>query len=197
MDGGPVLSILGSVERHFNITYGEFTRLPIVTVEATCICVGPPAFEVGTHEWKGVQVSALLELADLKPEAVNVVFIAEDSYVSSLPMEKALSPSTIVAFEADGVPLTRETGYPFRLVVPCWWGYKWVKFVRIIEVVDYDHKGVWENRGYPDHAEIPECVDVGVKEYVEGPRPASTNLASFGLIILGIGVCLAIILGRR
>jgi len=197
VDDEPVLSILGSVDQPVNITYGEFAGLPMVTVDATCVCVGPPPFEVGTHEWRGVQLSTLLEMAGARPEAVDVVFHAGDGYVSSLPMEKALSSTTILAVEADGAPLTPGLGYPFRLVVPCWWGYKWVKFVEVVEVVDYDHAGIWEDRGYPDRAEIPECVDEGVKEYVEGPQPASNNLFAAGLILLGIGVSLVMLIARR
>ena len=194
---GPVLSIIGFVEQPVNITYSEFNELPILTEEVTCTCVGPPAFDVYTYNWTGVSVSILLELAGVKPGAVDVVFHASDGYSSSLPVEKALTASTIIAVEANGGPLSRETGYPFMLVVPCWWGYKWVKFVERIEIVDYDHKGIWENRGYPDYAEIPGCVDQEGGEKEERPIVSSIALGISGVLLLGFGVYLARIIWRR
>lgn len=192
----PMFSITGFVEHEANISYSEFDDLPKITEEITCTCVGPPAFDVYTYNWTGVPVSILLEITGVKPGAVDVVFYASDGYSSSLSMEKALLPSTIIAVEANGRPLTRETGYPFRLVVPCWWGYKWVKFVERIEVVDYDYKGTWENRGYPDYAEIPGCVDQEGGEKEKKPIMLSTALAISGVVLLGLGVFLAKTLGH-
>ena len=194
----PVLSIIGLVEKPVNITYSEFYELPMITKEATCTCVGYPpedvgvnAYDVYAHNWTGVQISALLEMVAVKPEAVDVVFHATDGYSSSLSLETAPLSSSIIAVEADGETLTRGTGYPFRLVVPCWWGYKWVKFVDRIEVVDYDHKGTWESSGYPDDAEIPDCIDPEIDEEEKRPIVASPTLAISGIILLGLGIYLA------
>jgi len=192
----PILSVEGFIEHPVNISYSEFYGLPMITEEVTCTCVGPPPFDVYTHNWTGVSVSILLEVVGVKPGAVDVVFHASDGYSSSLPMEKALLPSTIIAVEASGRPLTGETGYPFRLVVPCWWGYKWVKFIERIEVVDYDHMGTWENRGYPDYAEIDGCIDQGGAEKEGKPIMFSTALAISGVVLLGLGVYLAKTLGH-
>ena len=50
--------------------------------------------------------------------------------------------------------LPKEHGFPVRLVVPGKYGYKWVKWINHIEVIDYDHKGFWESRGWDDDADI-------------------------------------------
>lgn len=199
----PFLSITGFVEHPINVTYSEFKQLPMVSEKVTCTCVGwPPedvginAYDVYTFNWTGVRVSVLLEMAGVKAEAADVVFHASDGYSSSLPLETALLLNIILAVEADGAPLTRETGYPFRLVVPCWWGYKWVKFVERIEVVDYDHKGTWESSGYPDEAEIPGCIEQEVREGGKSPIVLPTALAASGVILLGLGIFLAWIQGR-
>ena len=194
----PVLSIIGLVEKPLNITYSEFYELPMITKEATCTCVGYPPEDVGvnsydvyTHNWTGVRLSVLLEMVAVKPEAVDLVFHATDGYSSSLPLETAPLSSSIIAVEADGETLTRGTGYPYRLVVPCWWGYKWVKFVDRIETVNYDHRGTWESSGYPDEAKIPDCVDVGIEDEEKRPIVFSSPLAISGIILLGLGIYLA------
>jgi len=160
----PVIRIYGLVDRPLNVTYSEFLGLSMVSVEASCICVGAPpdnpgvnSFLVYTYNWTGVRVSSLLELAGVQEGAVDIVFMDNTQYSSSLPMQMALDPDVIMAVYADGEILNRDQGYPFRLVVPCWWGYKWVKFVERVEVVGYDHLGFWESHGYPDDARIPDC----------------------------------------
>ena len=186
----PVLSIYGLVDRPLNVTYGEFLGLPMVSVEVSCICVGAPpdnpgvnSFLVYTYNWTGVRVSSLLELAGVQEGAVDVVFSGNTQYSSSLPLQAAQGPDVILAAYADGEVINRDQGYPFRLVVPCWWGYKWVKFVERVEVVGYDHLGFWESHGYPDDARIPDCSYT-----VSEPRVFSS--ASQGLMFLGL-LCVA------
>ena len=50
-------------------------------------------------------------------------------------------------------------GFPVRIVAPNHLGYKWVKWVVRIEVVNYDHLGFWESRGWSDDASITPFSD--------------------------------------
>ena len=56
----------------------------------------------------------------------------------------------------DGKPLSRRHGCPARLVMPRMYGYKSVKWVTRIEVIDDDQRpiGYWEQRGYDKDAWI-------------------------------------------
>jgi DMSO/TMAO reductase YedYZ molybdopterin-dependent catalytic subunit len=186
----PAISIFGLVDNLVNITYGELMGLPFTSVNATCTCVGwPPedvgvnAYEVYTYNWTGVRVSVLLEIAGVKPGALDMVFYASDGFSSSLSLEKANAEDTIIAVLADGEPLTIGTGYPFRLVVPCWWGYKWVKYVERIELVDYDYRGTWESAGFPDEAKIPDCE---TEKDEKGLNPVQIGMAASGAALLGM-----------
>jgi DMSO/TMAO reductase YedYZ molybdopterin-dependent catalytic subunit len=64
--------------------------------------------------------------------------------------------NVIVAYEKDGILLPDK----LRLVVPGWWGYKWIKMLVGIELVNYDFKGTYESRGYPDNAEITTITGI-------------------------------------
>jgi DMSO/TMAO reductase YedYZ molybdopterin-dependent catalytic subunit len=183
------LRIYGLVDEPLNLTYGEFMELPMVSVNASVICVGSPPEDLGvnsyvvyTFNWTGVRVTDLLDMVGLGEGAVDVVFGDGRGYTSSLPVGIIREQEIILAVFADGEILDTNQGYPFRLVVPCWWGYKWVKYVEELEVVGYDHRGFWENRGYPDHARIPDC------EYTaKNPRvgsPLSTTLATLGVLCI-------------
>ena len=56
----------------------------------------------------------------------------------------------ISAYERDGALLFEK----LRLAVPGLWGYKWIKMLVHIELLDYDFRGTYESQGYPDNAVI-------------------------------------------
>ena len=150
------LRIDGFVQRPLNLTYDELRTLPTVTVFAKLICVGGSAL-VTKGNWTGVQLSSLLTLAEVKPEAVEMVFYAVDGFSSSLPVEEILNrPDMLLAYEKDGEPLPDSLGYPVIVVAPGKWGYKWVRNVEHVELVDFDYRGFWESSGYSDAADIPD-----------------------------------------
>jgi hypothetical protein len=154
--------IEGLVEHSFNLTYAELKNLPLVSEVATLECVGSgqggPRI---TYNWTGVPLFYLLSAAGIVSGAYRkVVFNATDGYSSSVPLETAMQPNSILAFEANGTDLENLTGIGsgHRVVFPCLWGYKWVKWIKQIIIVDYDYKGTYESRGYSDEAIRPNCV---------------------------------------
>jgi DMSO/TMAO reductase YedYZ molybdopterin-dependent catalytic subunit len=74
-----------------------------------------------------------------------------DNYTDTFPLEKALDPTTLLAYEMNGVPLPHRHGYPLRVVVPGYFGEKHVKWLTRIEVTTGDAKGFYETQGWgPD-----------------------------------------------
>jgi hypothetical protein len=144
------LIVDGHVENNLNFTYSNFTSQPTQEVLATLQCVEGP---YGTAIWKGVRIEDILTMAGVKPGAVDVIFYAADNYSSSLTIEQATAEDTLLAYEMNGVPLPAEHGFPVRVVAPNHWGYKWVKWIVRVEIVNYDYIGFWENRGWDDNAE--------------------------------------------
>jgi len=149
------LMISGLVDHPINFTYSELQRLPMVSETAIMQCV-----EGWTQlcNWTGIPLLFLLTITGVKMGATEVVFYASDGFSSSLTVERALHPTTILALQANRTVLSDDNGYPYRLVVPCKYGYKWVKWITEIEVVDYDYKGTYESTGYSDEADIPDCT---------------------------------------
>jgi len=149
------LRISGLVYRPLNLTYSELQSFPKVSEIAIMKCVAGWA---QLYNWTGIPLFFLLGVTGVKMGATEVVFYASDGFSSSLTIERALHPTTLLALEAKGTVLSHSNGYPYRLVVPCKYGYKWVKSITEIEVVDYDYKGTYESMGYSDEAEIPDCT---------------------------------------
>jgi len=153
------LVISGLVDYPINFTYSELQRFPMVSEVALLQCVYDPEGQwAQLYNWTGIPLFFLLNVAGVKAEATEVVFYAPDGFSSSLTIERAMHPTTLLALQANGTILLPSNGYPYRLVVPCKWGYKWVKWIAEIEVVDYDYKGTYESMGFSDEADIPNCT---------------------------------------
>jgi len=149
------LQISGLVDHPVNLTYSELQSLPMVSEVAVMKCV---AGWTQLYNWTGIPLFFLLNMTGVKSGATEVVFYASDGFSSSLTIERALHPTTLLALKANGTVLSHSDGYPYRLVVPCKYGYKWVKWITEIEVVDYDFKGTYESMGYSDEADVPDCT---------------------------------------
>ncbi len=146
------LEVNGLVDNPLVLTYEDLLQFPSVTQITHLQCVMSDL--EGTGEWTGVPLKDILEKAGYKDTTVSVVFYAADDYSSSITLEKALQEDTILAYKMNGVVLPKEHGYPLRLVLPGKLGYKWVKWITKIELVDYEYEGFWESRGYSNVGDV-------------------------------------------
>ena len=144
------LTIDGTVNETANVSYRSLTDMPSVNETETLKCVEGPS---GTAVWTGVRVRDVLALVGIANGSREVVFYGADGYSSSLTLDDALGDDVLLAWGMNHETLPRDQGYPVRVVAPGKAGYKWVKFVERVEVVDYDYKGYWESRGWNDTAD--------------------------------------------
>jgi DMSO/TMAO reductase YedYZ molybdopterin-dependent catalytic subunit len=140
------LLVHGLVQNSLNITMNEIHAMPKTVVNEKLVCVDFPGAPIANGNWTGVQLAYLLQQAKVNQTAIKVAFYADDGYTTDLTIQDALNESIIIAYELNGKPLAEG----LRLVVPGRWGYKWISHLATIELVDFDFKGTWENRGYPD-----------------------------------------------
>jgi DMSO/TMAO reductase YedYZ molybdopterin-dependent catalytic subunit len=87
-------------------------------------------------EWTGVQLGRVLEAAGLRPEARWVNFYSFDGWIDSIDLLDALHPQTLLAYGMNGSQLSVPHGAPVRLRVETQMGYKSMKFLERIVVVD-------------------------------------------------------------
>ena len=145
------LSIEGLVEQPLELGYDELLALPRADQVSDFHCV--TGWSVENVRWGGVRLDDLLAEARPLPSARALAFVsAEKPYVDGLTLEQALLPEVLLAYEMDGEPLTRPHGAPTRLVIPQMYGYKNVKWVERIVVLDREVDGYWEERGYDRNA---------------------------------------------
>jgi DMSO/TMAO reductase YedYZ molybdopterin-dependent catalytic subunit len=145
------LEIGGLVERPVSLTYAQLQALPRATQVSDFHCV--TGWSVPKARWAGVRFSDLLALVRPKASAKAIRFVSlENPYEDSLTLEQALVPDVMLAYELDGKPLSRPHGSPARVVIPEMYGYKGVKWLTRMELVDHQPTGYWEGLGYDQNA---------------------------------------------
>jgi DMSO/TMAO reductase YedYZ molybdopterin-dependent catalytic subunit len=99
--------------------------------------------------WTGVRLGYLLDQAGVTKGGTALHLRSFDGiYTESLTMDQARLSDVIVAYRMLGAPVSREHGGPVRLYVPPMYGYKSIKWLDKISVVDKVEPGYWENLGY-------------------------------------------------
>jgi len=151
------LEIGGLVERPRTYTFEEIRALPSTTQETTLMCISNYVGGglMSNALWRGLPLRDLLVPAGPRPETVKVVLHAADGYTDTYALEKALEPTTFVAYEMNGEPLPKRHGYPVRILTPGLFGEKSVKWVTRIELVDHEVKGFYEQQGWGPSFVIP------------------------------------------
>ena len=145
------LEITGHVRKPVTLTWPEVRALPAVSQTTTFHCV--TGWTVSNVHWRGVRLQTLWDMVEPLPSARYANFVSmERGYVDTLSMRQSTLPDVMLAHTMDGRPLSRAHGSPMRLVVPEMYGYKNVKWLQSIDVVDQLREGYWEGLGYDTDA---------------------------------------------
>jgi DMSO/TMAO reductase YedYZ molybdopterin-dependent catalytic subunit len=165
------LSVSGSGSRVGQLTLADLKALPRAEIVSTLTCISNliGGDLIGTARWTGVALRDVIGTPTEAEGIRNVVFTGWDDYSDSIPIDKALDPSTLLAYEMDGEPLRAEHGYPLRLIVPGRYGIKNVKWIKRIEIISHGYVGFWQDRGWTDTALIQSQSQIDV------PRDGSTH----------------------
>ncbi|WP_042195400.1 molybdopterin-dependent oxidoreductase [Paenibacillus camerounensis] len=152
-------TIDGLVDNKFTWTWEEFVKLQREVQVSDFHCV--TGWSVYKNTWEGLPLSKLLDMAGVKQEAVMVKLYSGDGvYTDSLTLPQARMEDVMVAVMHDGKPIPNQLGGPVRLVTPQMYAYKSVKWLNRIELIDQDHTGYWEERGYDKDAWLPGATRV-------------------------------------
>jgi DMSO/TMAO reductase YedYZ molybdopterin-dependent catalytic subunit len=142
------LKVSGLVDRPKTFTLADLQAMPVTSFTKPFQCV--TGWRVPNVAWEGVLLSDLLETVGVKPGAVALTFESYDrADTESLTLDQAHLPDVIVAYRMLGAPVTTEHGGPVRLYVAQMFGYKSLKWLSGIRVVNTVQPGFWEQNGYP------------------------------------------------
>jgi DMSO/TMAO reductase YedYZ molybdopterin-dependent catalytic subunit len=216
------LTIDGAVERPAVWSIAELrARFETVTVTAVLECAGngrslfAPATDglpwrlgaVGCARWTGVRLADVLRASGIRPGAVYTGHFAPDRTIADptraalsrgLPLAKALSPETLIAFAMNGEPLPALHGGPLRVVAPGFPGSAWQKWLNRIALLDHEHDGE-KMRGTDyrlplapvrpgeaiERANFTVITDMPVKSLIHAPVEGFTAAVGEALVVAG------------
>ncbi|UPK43425.1 molybdopterin-dependent oxidoreductase [Paenibacillus pabuli] len=149
----------GLVERAQVWNWAQFVKLARTVQVSDFHCV--TGWSVYKNTWEGIPLKQLLTQAGVKPEAHSVKFYSGDGvYTDAITMDQAQMEDIMVAVMHDGKPIPADLGGPVRLVIPQMYAYKSVKWLNRIELIDSEHIGYWEERGYDKDAWLNGATQV-------------------------------------
>ena len=143
--------VFGEVESPVTLSWDELQELPSTEIELDIHCV--TRWSRFDARFRGVHWSELAKLAWPRPGGRYVVAHAEQGFTANVPLRALEDENALIAYEADGEPLTPDHGWPLRLVIPSKYFWKSAKWLRGIELRSSDQPGFWERYGYHNDAD--------------------------------------------
>jgi DMSO/TMAO reductase YedYZ molybdopterin-dependent catalytic subunit len=163
------LQIEGEVDAPATLTLDELRKMPAVTITTVLECAGngraffdPPVAgiqwekgAVGNARWTGVRMADVLKRAGVRATGRFVTMNGADrgmgqqpDFVRQVPIDKALHPDTLIAYEMNGQPIHPLHGFPLRAIIPGWEGAYSIKWLTNLRVLDKEFDGFWVATGY-------------------------------------------------
>jgi len=141
------LHVGGLVDRPVTLTLADLQAMAPTGLTKDFQCV--TGWRVRDVPWVGVKLADLLDAAGVQRGARAITFRSFDGvYTESLTLEQARRPDVLVAYRMQGKRISSTHGGPVRIYVAPMYGYKSLKWLDAIEVVDEVEPGYWEVRGY-------------------------------------------------
>jgi DMSO/TMAO reductase YedYZ molybdopterin-dependent catalytic subunit len=137
------LAVDGLVARSAVFSLDEIKRMPARSQITHQACEEGWSF---IAEWTGVPLSYVLNLVGVSQQAKFAVFYAFDETWDSLDLGDARHPQTFLTYNVNGKDLPPDHGAPLRVKVARQLGYKSVKYLEKITLVD-SLKHVGDGRG--------------------------------------------------
>ena len=223
------LTVTGMVHSPLHLSLDELrAAFPEAQVVATLQCAGHRRKELAalrpipgeipwgaaamsTATWRGVPLREVLLAAGMAAGAQHVAFLGLDmmerggepfAFGGSIPIEKAMSPETLLAYEMNGESLPLPHGFPLRVVVPGYIGARSVKWVTNVHVQAHPSTNYFQEHAYklfPAHVQAEQAdwatgqmlgelpLNAVICHPQEGERMAAGPIRIEGYAITGAG----------
>jgi len=183
------LGVAGLVRNPKTYTLADLKNLPKTNEYDTFICVSNTVNGglISNAQWGGVRLSDLFtDVGGVLSGATYAVFHSVDGYSVGVPLSRALSPNSMLAYEMNGVDLPQRHGYPLRAVIPGLYGMMSAKWVRSVEISDSTYVGFWQTRGWSNTATVQTA------SFIRVPQDGATvSLSQYGGTVMLGGVAFA------
>jgi len=131
-------------------SYSELLSLPRKERFITLRCVSNTLKSdlMGTAAWSGIELSQLVQASEIPAHAVEMAVIGLDGHGDSLRLDYAFSGEPLFAMGMNGNTLSRNHGYPIRMLTPSYYGFKSIKWIDEIRFSSVPYFGTWPKLGF-------------------------------------------------
>ncbi|HEU0072806.1 MAG TPA: molybdopterin-dependent oxidoreductase [Dehalococcoidia bacterium] len=158
------LQVGGATERVLKLDYEDMLAMPSQEQYTTMQCISNEVGGelIGNALWRGVPLSTVIGQAGVLPTANHVFLRCADDYTDSIPLEFAMRPQTLLAYQMNGEKLSSKHGFPLRLLTPGKYGMKHPKWIIEIILLEDEQLGFWQQRGWSQEASMNTTVRIDV-----------------------------------
>jgi len=163
------LKFTGMVKKAAEFSLADLRAMRSTEVAAGYECSGNSGRSMqglsSCGRFSGVRLSSALKQLGVQPKAREVVFFGSDrgpqevvfrqqtfkleqQFGRSVTIENAMKPEPLLAYALNGEPLTREQGFPLRLIMPGWYGVANVKWLAEVHLQEDRYLGNYQARWY-------------------------------------------------
>lgn len=163
------LKLSGMVNKPLELTLSDLKAMKSTETVCGFECSGNSGRSMqglsSCAKFTGVRLATILKQAGVQAAAREVVFFGADrgpqdvvfrqqtfkieqQFGRSATLENAMKPEHLVAYALNGDPLTREQGFPVRLIMPGWYGVANVKWLNEIHLQEDRYLGNFQARWY-------------------------------------------------
>ena len=163
------LKFTGLVNKPAEFTLADLRAMQSTEIAAGYECSGnsPRSIEglSSCGRFTGVPLSAVLKHVGVNSKAREVVFFGTDrgpqevvfrtntfkveqQFARSVTLENAMKREPMLAYALNGEPLTRNQGFPVRLIMPGWYGVANVKWLAEVHLQEDRFLGNYQARWY-------------------------------------------------
>jgi DMSO/TMAO reductase YedYZ molybdopterin-dependent catalytic subunit len=151
------LKIHGLVARPLEWTLGDLRVRPAMHQFITLSCISNTVGGdlIGTTRWSGVSLEQLLPELGLQPNATHLKIHSADGFFEFVALNTIREDGRVMLTYAwDGLPLSKQHGFPLRIYIPDRYGMKQPKWIESIEAINHWEPGYWVVRGWDREARM-------------------------------------------
>jgi methionine sulfoxide reductase catalytic subunit len=153
------LVVAGLVKQTVGLTYEDLFGLKMHSQVSRLKCVECWSAKA---TWEGFRIEELIERVEPHPDAKYVNFQSADSYYESFSIEELKRDRVLFVLRMNGQALSKDHGFPLRLIAPFKYGYKNIKYITRMEFTDSRKRNYWSQNG-------PYSVDGTIQPGIDHP----------------------------
>jgi methionine sulfoxide reductase catalytic subunit len=153
------LSLRGMVKNPMELKYEDLFGLKKVSQISRLKCVECWS---ATAKWEGFRFQDLIDMVQPNSNAKYVYLQSADSYYESFALKELIRPRVLMILRMNGQPLSKDHGFPLRLIVPFKYGYKNIKYITSIEFTNSRKRNYWSMNG-------PYSIDGTIQPGIDHP----------------------------